>query len=278
MNDEYQSDIEEILKRRHDNGADFWSTPDRKIMKGSPFTTLDCACMLIDLGVDRANPVLEETARLIFSTLRTDGRFKVAPDGAIYPCQTINAARTLCYLGYADDIKLKVTWDYLLRTQYSDGGWRCNKFSFGRGPETEFSNPGPTLAALDAFRFTNHFNHNETLDRAVAFLLNHWVIRKPIGPCHYGIGSRFHQVTYPFFGYNLFSYVYVLSFYDRAKTDPCFLEALSILQSKLVREDFVVERQNPGLKMLSYCKQGEVCQLGTQRYQEIMRNLQKCKG
>ena len=275
MNDEYRSDIEEILKRRHDNGADDWATPDRKIMKGSPFTTLDSACMLIDLGADRTNPILAETAQLIFSTLRADGRFKVAPNGAIYPCHTINAIRTLCYLGYAEDPRLTVTWDYLLQTQYTDGGWRCNKFSYGRGPETEYSNPGPTLAALDAFRFTKYLNQNEALDNAVAFLLNHWIIRKPIGPCHYGIGSRFLQITYPFASYNLFPYVYILSYYHRAKTDPRFLEALSMLQAKLVNGNIVIERQNPGLKSLSYCKQGEVCSLGTIRYQEILQNMRK---
>lgn len=271
----YASDIEEILKRREQNGADYWATPDRKIMKGSPFTTLDCACMLVDLGMNAADPILKGTAQLIFSTLRADGRFKVSPVGAIYPCHTIHAARALCYLGYAQDARLAPTWEHLLQTQDSDGGWRCNKFSYGHGPETEFSNPGPTLAALDAFRFTPRHHQSEALDRAVAFLLDHWTIRKPIGPCHYGIGSRFLQVTYPFPGYNLFSYVYVLSFYDCAKTDPRFLEALSVLQSKLIHGEIVVERQNPALKALAYCKQGAACALGTRRYEEIMENLRQ---
>lgn len=278
MNNEYATDIEEILKRRYQNGADYWSTPDRRIMKGSPFTTLDCACMLVDLGMDPNSPVLTETAQLIFSTFRADGRCKVSPTGAIYPCHTIHSVQALCCLGYADDPRLIPTWEHLMQTQYSDGGWRCNKFSFGHGPETEFSNPGPTLAALDAFRFHKQLLQSEALERAVAFLLNHWEIKKPIGPCHYGIGTRFHQITYPFPGYNLFSYVYVLSFYDCAKTDPRFLEALSVLQSKLIHGDIVVERQNPALKALSYCKQGSVCPLGTRRYQEVLRNLQHGVG
>ena len=278
MKAQYQSDIDEILKRRHDNGADYWSTSDGKIMKGSPFTTLDCATMLMDLGMENTHPVLEETAKLIFRTLRADGRFKISPTGAIYPCHTINVVRTLCCMGYANDIRLAPTWDHLLQTQYSDGGWRCNKFSFGRGPETASSNPGPTLTALDAFRYTSHLNHSEALDHAVAFLLDHWTIRKPIGPCHYGIGSRFLQVSYPFSNYNLFLYVYVLSFYHRAQTDPRFREALAVLQSKLVHGRIVVEKQNPGLKALSYCRQGEACELGTLRYQEILHNVQQSKG
>jgi len=61
-----------------------------------------------------------------------------------------------------------------LEIQHSDGGWRCNKFSFGSGPETEYSNPSPTLAALDAIRFTGFHNKEKSLENAVEFLLEHW--------------------------------------------------------------------------------------------------------
>ena len=118
--------------------------------------------------------------------------------------------------------------------QYTDCGWRCNKFSFGRGPETEFSNPGPTLLALEAFRFTDLANNSETLDRAVEFLLAHWTTKAPLGPCHYGIGSLFMQISYPLADYNLFSWVQVLSHYDRARSDPRFREALACLEAKLI--------------------------------------------
>ena len=159
--------------------------------------------------------------------------------------------------------------------QHSDGGWRCNKFSFGRGPETEFSNPGPTLTALDAFRFTAFINKNESLDRAVEFLLAHWVARQPLGPCQYGIGSLFMQIAYPFFTYNLFFYVYVLSFYDKAKKDERFLEALEVLESKLDNGRVIVERPNSKLASFAFCKKGEPSDLATERYHEILCNLGK---
>jgi hypothetical protein len=95
----------------------------------------------------------------------------------------------------------------------------------------------------------------------------------PIGPCHYGIGTLFMQVEYPFETYNLFYYVYVLSFYDRAKEDTRFLEALSILESKMRDGKIVVERVNPKLAKLSFCKKGETSDLGTRHYLEIKRNL-----
>lgn len=273
MQPQYQSDIQAILAKRYDNGADYWATPDRRLIKGSPFTTLDCAYMLSELGMDKNDPVLQETVRFIFSTWREDGRFKLTPQGAIYPCQTINAAKTLCHMGYASDPRLQKTFDHLIDIQHSDGGWRCNKFFFGRGPETEFSNPGPTLSALDAFRFTNRLNNSDRLDRAVEFLLAHWTTRAPLGPCHYGIGTLFMQVAFPFFTYNLFFYVYVLSFYEKARTDPRFQEALAVLQSKLADDMIVTEHPNPKLASFSFCKKGAPSELATLRYLEILRNL-----
>ncbi|MDF2675411.1 MAG: hypothetical protein K0R09_3683 [Clostridiales bacterium] len=270
---QYESDVAGILAKRHDNGGDYWATSDRRLIKGSPFSTLNCAFMLLELGMDCSEPVLKETADLILSSWREDGRFKLSPQGAIYPCHTINAVRILCHLGYASDSRLKRTFDHLLEIQHKDGGWRCNKLSFGRGPETEFSNPGPTLAALDAFRFTCFLNKNQSLDKAVEFLLNHWETRMPLGPCHYGIGSLFMQVEYPFAYYNLFFYVYVLSFYDRAKRDRRFLEALCALESKLVNGKIVVERPNHKLAGFTFCKKGEPSDLGTERYHEILKNL-----
>lgn len=267
------ADVAAILAHRHDNGADLWATPDRKLAKGGAFSTLAAARLLVELGVDPGDPVLAATTELIWSSWRADGRFKLSPTGAIYPCQTAHAACTLAHLGHADDPRLARTFAHLLDIQFSDGGWRCAKFSYGRGPETEFSNPGPTLSALDAFRFTDLANTTPALDRAVAFLLAHWVSRAPLGPCHYGIGTLFLQVGYPMVEYNLFWWVYILSFYDAAKTDPRFAEALATLEAKLVDGQVVPERVNRALAGLDFCRKGVPSRLATRRYHEIRANL-----
>ncbi len=273
VEEQYRSDVERILAKRRDNGGDLWATPDGRLAKGSPFTTLECAAILAELGLDPGDPVLKGTAELILGARREDGRFRLSPRGAIYPCHTIAAVRTLCLLGYADDGRLGKSFDHLLGIQYGDGGWRCNKFSFGRGPETESSNPGPTLACLDAFRHTALLNKSAALDRAVDFLLGHWTTRAPLGPCHYGMGTLFLQVSYPFAAYNLFFYVHALSFYDRAKEDPRFLEALGVLESKLSDGRIVVERPNPRLASFEFCRKGMPSDLATRRYRELLRNL-----
>jgi hypothetical protein len=268
---QHLGDVDAIVARRHDNGADFWATPDGRLAKGSPFTTLDCVRLLRDLGVPPDDPVLAGATGLVWSAWRDDGRFRLGP-GALYPCQTINAARALVHVGGASDERLARTFEHLLATRHDDGGWRCLKFSYGHGPETASSNPGPTLGALDAFRRTAHAGHGE-LDDAVDLLLRHWETRAPLGPCHFGIGTLFLQVTYPFAQYNLFFYVHVLSSYERARRDPRFLDALRLLESRTVDGRVVVERANPRLAGLSFCRPGAPSDLATARYREILANV-----
>ena len=166
---QYLSDVAAILSHRHDNGADLWATPDNKLLKGSPFSTFDSVLYLLELGMSPQEPVLKAAADLIFSAWQEDGRFRIYPTGGIYPCQTAIAANVLCHMGYAEDERLQKTFQHFLDIQYKDGGWRCNKFSFGHGEETEYSNPQPTLNALDAFRFSQYLNNEPALDRAVEF-------------------------------------------------------------------------------------------------------------
>lgn len=267
----YRGDVEAVLATRHENGADHWATPEGGLAKGGPFSTLEAPALLVELGVEPTDRVLRETAEVILGAWRADGRFRVSPSGAIYPCHTINAARTLTLLGHGDDDRVRRTLDHLLATLHDDGAWRCRKFSYGHGPETESSNPGPTLAALDVLRLAGLTDAAPA--GAVELLLGHWVSRLPLGPCHYGIGTLFRQVQYPFGGYGLFAWVHVLSSYPQARRDPRFLEALAALQDRLVDGQVVVERVHRRLVGLTFCRRGEPTELGTRRYQEILANL-----
>ena len=81
------------------------------------------------------------------------------------------------------------------------------------------------------------------------------------------------QVEYPFFRYNLFFYVYVLSFYEAAKKSPKFRQALRGLEAKLIDGQVVVENPHRGLARLSFCRKGGRSRLATRRYREILRNV-----
>lgn len=274
----YISDIQEIMSHRYDNGNDFWTTSDKRLLKGAPFTTLESVLYLLELGVSPKEPILQRVAELIFSNWKEDGRIRISPTGAIYPCQTALAVKVLCYMGYSNDDRIGKSFSYFLDIQEEDGGWKCNKYSFGKGEETKYSTPYTTLVVLDLLRFSPHLNNDERLNKAIDFLLEHWIIRKPISPCHYGIGTLFMQIEYPFRGYNLFYYVYVLSFYDRAKKDKRFLEALKILEQKTVNGKIPVERTVPKLAKLSFCRKGYPSELATKRYIEIKENVNRYNG
>lgn len=270
---QYQQDVSLILSKRHDNGGDYWATGDGRWGVGSPFSTLDCVLMLHELGMPRSDPILKAAAERILRMAMEDGRFRPAPKGAVYPCHTANAARALCRLGYAKDGRLRRTFDHLFDIQHDDGGWRCNTVKLGRSEVTDASNPGVTLNVLDAFRLSHFLNNDKRLDRAVRSLIAHWKTRIPLGPCSFGIGSRFMQIEYPFFRYNLFLYVYVLSFYHSARKTRAFKEAFGILQSKAIDNKMVVENPNRNLAVLSFCKRGQPSQLATKRYREILKNM-----
>lgn len=270
---QYQDDVDAILKKRHDNGADFWATADGRWGVGSPFSTFDCGLLLTELGMGRSEPVMKGIAGQILAAWQEDDQFRPAPKGAIHPCHTANAARVLCRLGLAKDRRLKRTFEHLFVEQHDDGGWRCNTVKLGKSPVTDASNPGVTLAALDALRFTPHLNKDKRLDKAVRSLLAHWKTRRPLGPCEFGIGTLFQKIEYPFLRYNLFFYVYVLSFYNAAKKHAAFRQALQALASKLVDGEVVVENPNRRLAKFSFCKKGETSRPATRRYQEILKNI-----
>ena len=269
----YRADVDAILAKQHANGGESWASGDGRVGVGSPFSTIQCVVILSDLGMSAKEPAIAKAAEAILRCWHEDGRFRLAPSGSAYPCHTAAAAKALCRVGYSEDDRLERTFDHLLQTTHTDGGWRCNKFAFGRGPETEFSNPGPTLDVLDAFRFAASHRGDERLDRAVEFLLDHWLTRKPLGPCHFGIGTLFMKVEYPLLRYNLFNYVYVLSFYNYARGDPRFQDALKSLQSRLVDGRVVVESPHRELADHSFFKKGHPSEAASRQYRQILENL-----
>lgn len=270
LKEKYKTDIEIIFSMKKHLGGDLWTTEDNRIGKGSPFSARDVAIMLADLGFTKKDTLVKALAGKIFMTWQEDGRFKMAPSGSIFACHTISALRALCCLGYSGDKRLKITFDYLKQIQHVDGGWRCNKVKMGKGPETDCSNPGTTLEALDAFRFIKKPN-DKSFDHSIEFLLRHWEIKKPLGPCYFGIGTLFMQTEFPFFRYNLFYFCNTLSYYSKARKDKRFKEALKALEKKLVDGKLVIENPNRQLAMLSFCLKDKGSDLATKKYQEIKK-------
>jgi len=115
---------------------------------------------------------------------------------------------------------------------------------------------------------------NDIVDLAVEFLLDHWETREPLGPCHWGIGSMFMQIEYPFIRYNLFYYTYILSFFEKACEDTRFRDVLAVLQSKLSKdEQVIVENPHRNLRKLEFCAKGKPSKKAKKRFEEIKSNV-----
>lgn len=55
VDEQYLSDVEAILSHRHNNGADLWTTLDKRLLKGAPFSTSESMSYLLELGMDAAD-------------------------------------------------------------------------------------------------------------------------------------------------------------------------------------------------------------------------------
>lgn len=265
--------FEKLLSVRYSNGFDFWATPEGKLGIEKPISTLTALLVMSELRIPKDHEALRGAAELVIRSVKKDGRVKIAPKGSIYPCHNALAAAALCRNGYFDNEESERLLSHLASDRNTDGGWRCKKFFYGRGPETEFSNPGVTLLALDAFRCTRQEHELNEFDDAVETLLDHWTIRTPIGPCHFGIGKQFMQLEYPFYRYNLFYYVYVLSFYRKAVRDYRFIEALNMLKGKLDQNgNIIIEKIKPQLQQLGIYKLGEIYDEANERFDELIIN------
>lgn len=162
----------------------------------------------------------------------------------------------------------------MLAKQAVDGGWRCATARQGQSPETDASNPGTTLWVLDACLFRdNNKQEAEALNQGAAFLLDHWDSRAPLGPCAFGIGSRFLKTEFPFRRYNLFYYVYVLSHYDCAIGDTRFREALSVLKSQSVNDGLLVTAPHKAWKGSVFSPETGPSRIASEYWQDITKRL-----
>ena len=267
--------IERILNRQDENGGSFWSRSDGDIYHPSGHSTVDTLYVLGQLGAtSNTYPILLEAANLLIQRQTPDGAFKYAKSSSKLPCVTARILATLGQIGISIHKKLETSYQHLLDIQCIDGGWRCNTVKMGKSPLTDASNPGTTLYILDAFRFRKNTNKEiAQLNKGVTFLLDHWDTKKPLGPCTFGIGTRFLKVEFPFLRYNLFFYVYVLSFYEYAHKDKRFKNAYQTLFDKTENGRIQLENPHKSWRMFDFAQKGKVSVLATQCFQEIIDNI-----
>jgi hypothetical protein len=228
----WKNEIKALINRKHENGGPFWSRSDGNILAPAGFCTIDVLHAIGQLGGKvTASTALRDAANFLLTYQNDDGSFSYSQQTTKLPCNTANILSTLGRLGVSNSKPIDLAYSWLFTNQAPDGGWRCATVKRGKSPETNASNPGTTLWVLDACLFRdNDKQENKQLNRGVNFLLDHWNSRKPLGPCTFGIGSRFLKTEFPFRRYNLFYYVYVLSQYEDAVRDHRLHQAFEALK------------------------------------------------
>lgn len=268
-------ELKKILDLISINGGEYWSREDGNIYSPLGSSTLDTLFVLGETGLaDVGHPTIAAAVEFIFSYQSLEGAFRYRANGSKHPCITARIIAGLGRLKVVHDERIEKSYRYFLPLQQEDGGWRCNTVKKGRSLLWDASNPGATLFVIDAFRFRENTPEEKImLDRGVDFLLQHWDVKIPIGPCQFGIGTRFMQVEYPFMRYNLFYYVYVLSFYKEAIGDRRFQEAYHCLKNKTQNGEMIVEAPHKWWQQYDFAKKGKSSQAATLRWKEIERNV-----
>jgi hypothetical protein len=83
------------------------------------------ALVLSDFGLDASHPQIKKIADLIFAyKLRRGSPFNFFYEEA---CISANTARMMTRFGYADDVRVRKLYDWLLEDQRKDGGWNCSQ-------------------------------------------------------------------------------------------------------------------------------------------------------
>lgn len=104
-------------------------------------------------------------------------------------------------------------------------------------------------------------------------MLQHWDVRQPVGLRKFGIGSVFLQTEYPFLRYNIFYYVYVLSFYQKARENERFKEARDILSGKLQDGKMIPGNPPRAWNEFDFARNKQISIPATERRMEIEANM-----
>ncbi len=125
------------------------------------------ALVLSDFGLDATNPRIKKVADLIFEyKLRRGSPFNFFYEEA---CISANTARMLTRFGYADDLRVRKLYDWLLEDQRDDGGWNCSQGTPGTLDVWE---------PLAAFAALPKANRSPKMEQAVATGAEFYLERK----------------------------------------------------------------------------------------------------
>ncbi len=116
--------VADILAKQEPGG--FW-VGGEKLYRPKYISTNWMLLTLSDLGVTKSDPGIAKACSMWMDRFyKADGGFNA--DGATKKsehCLTGNTARALVKFGYVDEPRAKSAFEWLIRTQFKNGGWHC---------------------------------------------------------------------------------------------------------------------------------------------------------
>jgi hypothetical protein len=226
--------IERLLEQRNQEG--YWGTPE-DIFKWWPKknTTFWVLGMLADFGLTRADCGIERACEYVLSTQLPCGGFGLRPPPTPYDCYTAVLAGSLARLGYADDERLELAFEWLTARQRIDGGFWCK--NTGLPGESRRKEPSCALASLWVLSaLTAHpvLINSDACMKCVGFLLSCWDNRGKIKYAGHDsqIGSGWEKLKYPFNDYRVLHYLDALSWSPAVRGDPRITDIVDLVVSR----------------------------------------------
>jgi hypothetical protein len=154
--------------------------------------------MLADLGMTASDRRVRKTCDLFLEQYaRPDGGFDTPSSEwkRSELCLTGNLARTLTLCGYAEDPRVRASFDWLVKNQMEDGGWHCfYEKAFGRGTLDCWEGLS-AFAALPRSKWTRSMKRS--VERGAEFYLRKELFRQ--GKQRYVPWFRFHYPVHYYY-------------------------------------------------------------------------------
>jgi len=194
------------------------------------------ALVLSDFGLDASTPAVRRLAETLFGyKLRLGSPFNFFYEEA---CVVGNTARMLTRFGYADDLRVRKLYDWLIEDQRKDGGWDCSQGTPGTLDVWE-----PLAAFASLPKGKRSAKMDEAISRGAEFYLKRQLFKE--GP-RYDPWFRLHYPNHYY--YDLLVGLDVLTQLGFAR-DRRLRPALKILTGKRKRDGtWWIDRSHPDVQ------------------------------
>lgn len=235
-----EREAQSLLKKQLPDG--FWKYPTKPGNAAGEnldqYQTFKNLGVLIEkYGFDKTYPAVQKTAEYFFSAQTDEGDFRGIYDKQYSPNYTAAITELLIKAGYADDLRIKRVFDWLLATRQQDGGWalpfRTQGYNIGvtyTYPTTiqpDFSKPFShmvTGVVLRAFAAHPQYKNAPEARQAGRMLINS-LFNKDSYPDR-GTSKYWLQFVFPFCYTDLISALDSLSLLGFPENEPQIKKAL----------------------------------------------------